>query len=84
MRELLTLLVFVAFYFALGINYTYSQNYLFDVQTLNVEQGLPHRSTRDIIQDHDGYIWISGQGNISRYDGNEWKVFNYSQLNIFQ
>ncbi len=78
------ILVFTAFCCAASINYAYSQAYLFDVQTLNLEQGLPHRNTYQIKQDHNGYIWISGQGNISRYDGNEWKIYNYSKLNIFQ
>ncbi len=76
--------IFTAFCFVVSISYAYSQAYLFDVQTLNPEQGLPHHSTQNIIQDHNGYIWISGQGNISRYDGSEWKTYNYSKLNIFQ
>ena len=83
MKKLLIFLVFNAFYYVISLN-TYSQAYVFDAQTLNLEQGLPHRNTKDIIQDLNGYIWISGQGNISRYDGNEWKVYNYSRLNIFQ
>lgn len=59
----------------------YSQNnYVFEAQKINVENGLPHRSVYDITQDSDGYIWISVPGNISRYDGSNFKTYTSSFL----
>jgi len=60
----------------------FSQDYLFDIEKLNVEDGLPHRNAYQIQQDDDGYIWISSQGNISRYTGNQFEVYNYTELGI--
>ncbi len=84
MRKLLTVLFYTVLCYAMGISHAFSQPYLFEVQTLNVEQGLPDRMVGHIVQDHNGYIWVSSRGNISRYDGTEWKVYNYSQLNTLQ
>ena len=59
-----------------------AQDYLFDASVLNVVDGLPHRSATDIVQDQDGFIWISTLGSISRYDGNTFKTYNNSFLKI--
>jgi len=80
MKGVLTLIA--AFCCAVSINYAYSQSHFFDVQTLNIKQGLPHRHAFQVKQDHKGYIWISTRGNISRYDGAKFKTYTYSDLNI--
>lgn len=59
-----------------------AQRYLFDVQIINVEDGLPDRRVGDIVQDKEGFLWISTQGKISRYDGYEFKTYNANFLNI--
>ena len=67
----------------MGLSFgAYAQNYLFDLQSLNVENGLPDRTTFDVTQDKDGYIWTSNRGKISRYDGHKFRTYNADFLNI--
>ncbi len=79
----LNLLFGLIFLLVLKTGIVFSQPYLFEVEPLIVEGGgLPEHNTRQIIQDHDGYIWISRQGAIVRYDGIKYKEYNYTKLNI--
>lgn len=40
------------------------------------EDGLPSNETYHILEDSKGYIWISTDRGVCRYDGYEFKVFN--------
>ncbi|MCB0374737.1 MAG: hypothetical protein KDD04_02340, partial [Sinomicrobium sp.] len=42
-----------------GIIVASAQDYLFDTEVINVEDGLPHRNTYGIVQDKEGFIWVS-------------------------
>ncbi len=42
-----------------------------------VENGLPSNWVRDITQDKDGYIWVSTEVGLSRYDGYSFKIFRH-------
>lgn len=44
----------------------------------SVEQGLPSSEVYDILQDRDGFIWISTDRGVSRYDGYTFRNFNTS------
>ena len=59
-----------------------AQEYFFDLQTINVEQGLPNRAVYNIVQGKEGFIWTSSLGNISRFDGHEFVNYNAEVLNI--
>ena len=59
-----------------------AQNDLFEVQKVNVGDGLPHRSSYGITQDLSGFIWISTPGGINRYDGYQVKTYNFQALKI--
>ena len=61
---------------------TLAQDYLFDTEVINVEDGLPHRMAYSIVQDKEGFIWVNTQGAISRYDGYNFKTYNASFLHI--
>lgn len=41
-----------------------------------MEQGLPQSSVNDIIQTHDGYIWLATFGGLVRFDGVAFKTFD--------
>jgi diguanylate cyclase (GGDEF)-like protein len=41
------------------------------------EQGLPQSSVIDILRSRDGYFWIATQAGLSRFDGNDFKVFKH-------
>jgi DNA-binding NtrC family response regulator/ligand-binding sensor domain-containing protein len=42
---------------------------------LTVEQGLSNFSINDIIQDHQGFLWIATEDGLNKYDGYEFKVY---------
>jgi signal transduction histidine kinase/ligand-binding sensor domain-containing protein len=42
---------------------------------LGVEQGMLQNSANYIMQDKNGYLWISTQGGLHRYDGYEFKAY---------
>ena len=65
-----------------GLAGAFSQDYLFDTEIINVEDGLPHRMTYYVLQDKKGFIWVNTQGAISRYDGHSFKTYTASFLNI--
>ena len=59
-----------------------AQNYNFNIHHINTTEGLPNRNVFEITEDQKGYIWVSTLGNISRYNGTEFKSYNASFLNI--
>lgn len=40
-----------------------------------VENGLPQNYVRDLVQTRDGYLWLSTQGGLARFDGQRMTVF---------
>lgn len=42
------------------------------------KDGLPSIETYDVMQDHEGFIWISTDFGAVKFDGTEFKVFNTS------
>ncbi|MGC4039008.1 MAG: two-component regulator propeller domain-containing protein [Chitinophagaceae bacterium] len=56
-------------------NFAYAQKYNFT--NYNVEQGLAQSQAQDIVQDHNGFLWIATLGGVSRFDGVSFK--NYSK-----
>ena len=55
--------------------YLSGQNELFEIEYLNVEDGLSNRFCRQIIEDNTGNIWIATSDGLNRYDGFEFKDF---------
>lgn len=43
-----------------------------------VEQGLPSTELYDLLQDHNGFIWLASDRGVSRYDGYSFRNFNSS------
>lgn len=60
----------------------FTQEYLFDVDIIGVEDGLPEREVYDVITDKQGFLWISTQGAINRYDGKNFKTYHSNELGI--
>jgi signal transduction histidine kinase/ligand-binding sensor domain-containing protein len=50
--------------------------YRFDHWT--ADNGLPQNSVRDIVQTHDGYLWLATLDGLVRFDGVRFTVFNKS------
>lgn len=47
----------------------------FDMQFLSVKEGLSHRKINNICESKEGYIWLSTNYGLNRYDGQEIKVY---------
>jgi signal transduction histidine kinase len=45
-------------------------------QWYGMDEGLPQNSIKDIIKDKYGFIWLSTDGGILRYDGKSFLLFN--------
>ncbi|WP_228449367.1 ATP-binding protein [Chryseobacterium sp. 2VB] len=57
----------------------YSQQYT--VQFFNTDNGLPQNSVKDIIKDKYGFIWLTTENGIVRYDGLNFFVHKKFPLN---
>jgi ligand-binding sensor domain-containing protein len=44
-------------------------------QHINALQGLSHGFTRQIIQDHEGYMWFATADGLNKYDGYKMTVY---------
>ena len=51
-------------------------NYRFD--NFSIDNGLPHNVVSSVTQDQLGFIWISTEGGLARYDGHQFKVFRHN------
>ena len=45
------------------------------IDTWTTEQGLPQNAVTDILQTHDGFIWLTTFGGLVRFDGAVMHVF---------
>jgi signal transduction histidine kinase/ligand-binding sensor domain-containing protein len=45
-------------------------------QAWSSENGLPQNSVHQILQTHDGYLWIATEGGIARFNGIQFTIFN--------
>ena len=57
-----------------------NNNLPFSIQNWNSENGLPQNSVTGITQSIDGYLWISTNNGLVRFDGVNFKLFN--SLNV--
>lgn len=76
---LLLLLFFSGICFPVNI---YTQKNVFLFQRIGMNAGLPARMVYDLVQDETGFIWISTQLGIHRYDGYRFKTWANSELNL--
>ncbi len=69
-------IVFIFFSFILT-----AQNYTSDWYGIN--EGLPQNSIKDIIKDDYGFIWLSTDGGIVRYDGASFSTYNHLKISSY-
>ncbi|WP_082326434.1 hybrid sensor histidine kinase/response regulator transcription factor [Sunxiuqinia dokdonensis] len=46
-------------------------------EQLTIEHGLANNSVRTMLQDQEGYLWFGTLNGLSRYDGKQFKTFDY-------
>lgn len=69
---------FVCFVFLILIScFVSGQNHL-SFEHLSIEDGLANNSVRVIFQDKEGYLWFGTLNGLSRYDGQQFKTFDYN------
>ena len=73
--ELLIVFLFV------NISVALSQELQFE--QISIEQGLSNSLVNNIIQDKQGFIWVSTESGLNRYDGYTFKTFNTDPDNPF-
>ena len=62
----------------LSITLSYGQtNHEYTFKTLTLQDGLSNSDITDITQDSTGYVWLSTQNGLNRYDGTEITVFKH-------
>src|SRR5258707_5921183 len=44
---------------------------------LSLEQGLSQSAVMDVLQDRRGYVWLSTEDGLNRYDGVSFKVYKH-------
>ena len=58
-------------------SYAHANNLTFN--NLNIEQGISQSTAKIIFQDSKGYIWIGTNDGLNRYNGYEYKIYNYEE-----
>jgi signal transduction histidine kinase/DNA-binding response OmpR family regulator len=66
---------FFAFLLSFPVAYaTAQQRIISNQQVFKVEDGLPQSLISSVVQDKDGFIWVSTLDGIARYDGRSFKI----------
>ncbi len=72
-KRLYTIIIFLILLIGVS-SLSYAQrNYLFE--NISIPEGLSNSTVNYIFQDSNGFIWISTNDGLNRYDGNNIKVF---------
>lgn len=54
----------------------FSQEYVTDIESYTVVDGLSQSTINSIFQDSRGFLWIGTQGGLNRYDGYSFKTYS--------
>jgi diguanylate cyclase (GGDEF)-like protein/PAS domain S-box-containing protein len=65
---------------ALASQYNINQNPL-KFERISIAEGLSQSYVYDIIQDHNGFIWIATQDGLNRYDGKNFVYYRHDSTN---
>lgn len=54
----------------------FGQNYIMDVQSFGINKGLSGRNVTDFYKDTRGFMWVSTDLGLNRFDGYSFKVYS--------
>ena len=61
-----------------------AQNFISNYKHYGINDGLADNFVSDIVKDNFGFVWIAGHNGLTRFDGNNFIVFNNkNQANFF-
>lgn len=63
------------------VSHAFAQKDDYVFNRLGVKDGLSHNIVHNILQDHRGFLWISTEGGLNRYDGHGFTIFQHDPLN---
>lgn len=72
--------ILLAGWLLISINLTASSHFR-DLKTMSIPEGLNNNTIYDIIRDQRGFIWLSTDMGISRYDGFHFRNFPFTKDN---
>ncbi|KXH81119.1 sensor histidine kinase [Chryseobacterium kwangjuense] len=61
--------------------FSFFQGQTYSTELYNTDNGLPQNSVKDIIKDRYGFIWLTTENGIVRYDGTNFSVYKNFPLN---
>ena len=68
--------VVILFFFAIaGLGHSIAQTPDYKAVHLSLAEGLSQSSVMDIVQDQNGFVWMSTQDGLNRYNGIDFQVF---------
>lgn len=74
MRKFLQVFLFTLLITPLALRAQFIQD--FHIVNVNSNNGLPQNSVIDIALNKEGYLWLSTESGLVRYDGNRSRIFN--------
>ncbi len=80
MRRQVSIIVVAVFLCLSGKGW--GQKYNFSFEHIGMEDGLPARMVYHIAQDGDGFLWVSTQLGIHRFDGRYFKTYSNVSLGL--
>ena len=64
----------IGLYFLLFFTAT-AQTYIPEIRLYSVKEGLSHRQVNDVLEDHQGFIWVATPSGLNRFDGYTFRVW---------
>lgn len=58
---------------------SYADHKSMTFNNINIEQGISQSTIEIIFQDSKGYIWLGTSDGLNRYNGYEFKIYNYEE-----
>ena len=52
----------------------------YKINWYTTDNGLPQNSVKDIVKDASGFLWLSTENGIVRYDGINFQIYNSFQI----
>ncbi|XZF15371.1 sensor histidine kinase [Chitinophagaceae bacterium MMS25-I14] len=76
------ILLYITLFCCLSLSYRLCAADSVQYQHYTIDNGLPSNNVYECIQDHNGYIWITTDNGLLKYNGYSFKLFNTANANL--